>query len=91
MAEAAGAIGKAIGKPGLSYVQFPPAQVEQAMVQMGLPVGTAKLLIEMSAAMNDGRMAPLEKRSARTTTPTSIETFAAEGFAPRYQGKATSA
>ncbi len=91
MAEAASVIGKTIGEPKLSYSQFPDAMVEQAMTQMGVALGTAKLLNEMAAALNSGYMAPLEPRSAQNTTPTSIETFAAEEFLPRHQGRAAGA
>jgi hypothetical protein len=90
-AQAAAVIAKAIGRPNLAYVQLPPAQVEQAMVQMGIARGTAKLILEMSEALNSGYMAPLEPRSAENTTPTSIETFATEEFVPRFQAKAARA
>lgn len=88
MLEAATVIGKAIGKQGLRYVQFPYAQAEQAMQQMGMSASVAKGLNEMYAAINDGLMAPLEKRSAQNTTPTSIETFVSEEFLPRFKAKA---
>ncbi len=88
MSEAAAVIGKAIGKPDLRYVQVSYAQAEQALQQMGMSASVAKALNEMYAAVNDGLMAPLEKRSAQNTTPTSIETFASEEFLPRFKGKA---
>jgi hypothetical protein len=44
----------------------------------------AGLLLEMSEALNSGYMAPLEKRSAANTTPTSIEQFVRETFVPAY-------
>ncbi len=88
MAEAAKVIGNAIGKKDLNYVQFPYAQAEQAMTHMGLSASMAKALTEMYTAMNEGRMAPLEKRSAQNTTRTSIETFASEEFAPRFRPQA---
>jgi uncharacterized protein YbjT (DUF2867 family) len=91
MTEAATVIGKAIGKPNLAYLQFPAAQVEQALVQIGMSRGAAKLLLEMTDSLNSGYMAPLEPRSAENTTPTSIETFVAEEFVPRFQGKAARA
>jgi hypothetical protein len=51
----------------------------------------ADLLLEMSDALNSGYMAPLESRSAQNTTSTSIETFVAEKFLPRFTGKAAGA
>ncbi len=89
--EAAAIIGKAIGKADLSYTQLPAQQMKQALVQMGMSDSMAGLLLEMADGMNGGHMAPLEARSARNTTKTSFETFVAEEFVPRYQGKSVKA
>jgi uncharacterized protein YbjT (DUF2867 family) len=86
--EIASVIGKAIGKPDLGYMQLPPAQLKPALLQIGMSSNMADLLLEMSDALNSGYMAPLEPRSAQNTTPTSIETFVAEQFVPRFTGKA---
>jgi hypothetical protein len=51
----------------------------------------ADLLIEMSTALNEGRMRALEPRSAANTTPTSYESFGQEVFVPAYKGKAATA
>jgi uncharacterized protein YbjT (DUF2867 family) len=88
MKEVASAFGKAVGKPDLGYTHFPTFAVEMAMKQMGIPSKTVKLLTEMLESINDGWMVALEKRSAENTTPTSIETFATNIFAPAFQGKA---
>jgi len=79
-------IGKAIGKEGLAYVQFPYEQAEQAMVAMGLSQDVALSLNEMDRALNEERVRPLEKRTAANTTPTSFEQFA-ESFAAVYRGQ----
>lgn len=89
--EAAKIIGKAIGKPDLAYQQLPPQQLKPALTQMGMSPSMADLLLEMSEALNSGHMAPLEPRSARNTTPTSLERFVAEVFVPRFQGQAARA
>ncbi|HEV2493086.1 MAG TPA: NmrA family NAD(P)-binding protein [Terriglobia bacterium] len=89
--EVASTIGKAIGKPSLSYIQLPPAQLKPALVQMGMSSSMADLLLEMAEALNSGYMVALEPRSERNTTPTSIETFVAQEFVPRFQGKAARA
>ena len=91
MKETAAAFGKAIGKSGLGYSQFPGFAVEMAMKQMGVSGSTVKVMVEMIDAINSGWMKPLEPRSAENTTPTSIETFATEVFAPAFQGKAAGA
>ncbi len=91
MKETAAVFGKAIGKPTLGYTQFPSFAVEMAMKQMGMSGSAVKLMIEMIESLNNGWMKALEPRSAENTTPTSIETFATEVFAPAFLGKAASA
>ena len=91
MNEAAAAIGVAIRKPELRYAQFPYEQVEQVLIQMGIPPKSAAYMIEMFHGFNDGLTAPVEPRSAANTTPTSVETFAKEVFAPAYLGQAVGA
>jgi uncharacterized protein YbjT (DUF2867 family) len=86
--EAAAAIGAAIGKPKLSYKHFPAFLIEQGMKQMGMPGKTAALMSEMNEAANDGRLKPLEERSERNTTPTTIEDWARQVFLPAYNAKA---
>jgi uncharacterized protein YbjT (DUF2867 family) len=90
-AEATAIIGKAIGKPDLSYVHLPDEQVREAFTQMGMSTSVADLILEMSHALNAGHMHALEQRSAKNTTPTSFETFVEEEFVPRYRGKSTAA
>ena len=89
--EAAAAIGAAIGNPKLSYQKFPAFLVEQGIKQLGVPKKTASLMTEMQEAGNEGLLNPQEPRSENNTTPTSIEAFAEEVFAPAYQAKAASA
>lgn len=91
MKEVASIIGKAIGKPGLQYMQVPFPMMEAALIQMGLPKSSAELMIEMGKAGNAGLLAPQEQRSAKNTTPTTIEWFASEVFAPAYLGTAAKA
>jgi uncharacterized protein YbjT (DUF2867 family) len=86
MEEVTRILGKAIGKKELAYVQFPYEQAEKAMLAMGLSQDVARSLNEMDRAMNEGRVRPLEKRSAANTTPTSFEQFA-ESFAAVYRGQ----
>jgi uncharacterized protein YbjT (DUF2867 family) len=91
MKEIASILGKAIGKPNLGYMQVPFMMLEPALASMGIPKKTASLLVEMMKAGNAGILAPLESRSARNTTPTTIEAFATEVFAPAYLGKPAAA
>ena len=87
MKEAASIIGKAIGKPGLGYMQVPFMMLEPALVQMGIPKSTAALFVEMWKGMNSGLVKPEEARSAKNTTPTTLESFVTESFAPAFLGK----
>lgn len=76
-------LGKAIGNPGLRYVQFPYDAVENAMVDMGLSRNVASLYIEMYHAFNEGRIMSAACRTPENTTSTSIEVFAKD-FAAAY-------
>jgi uncharacterized protein YbjT (DUF2867 family) len=91
MKEASSVIGKSIGKPNLGYMQVPFPMLEPALVQMGLPKSTAALLIEMWKGANAGLITPQEKRTAKNSTPTTLESFAAEVFAPAFLEKTAGA
>src|ERR1700730_130460 len=91
MNEVASVLGRSIGKPDLKYVQFSYEEVGQALIQLGVSPKTAALFVEMFKGINEGIVAPTETRSPENTTPTSIEVFAKEVFAPVYLGKAVSA
>ncbi len=90
-AEAAKIIGEAIGKPALEYVRLPEDQIIQAMSSISIAKNFAALIVEMANAFNSGYAKTLERRSAKSTTPTSFETFAREVFLPAYKGQAASA
>jgi uncharacterized protein YbjT (DUF2867 family) len=81
-------LGKTIGKPDLRYVHLAGDQFRGVLVQMGMSEQSARLLVEMTDALNSGKMHPLEPRSPQNTTPTSYETFAAETFLFAYQQSA---
>jgi uncharacterized protein YbjT (DUF2867 family) len=84
-------IGKAITKPDLHYAQFPYDQVQQVLMQMGIPSKTAAYFIEMFRGLNEGIVVATEPRTPENTTPTSFETFVRDVFAPAYQGMAVGA
>ena len=91
MTEVAAIIGKAIGKSDLAYIHVPDTDVRGALLQFGLSHNVADLLLEMSRALNDGHMKPLESRSSQNTTPTSYETFVAQEFVPLFQQSSAAA
>ncbi len=86
-AEVASLIGNAVGKPDLSYKKVPAMLLRPAMKQAGMSGSMADGLLEMSEALNSGYMVALEPRSESNTTPTSIETFIAEEFVPRFRAR----
>ncbi len=90
-AQAAAVIGRAIGKPDLSYMQPPSEMLRGALVGMGMSASMADLILEMGDAINGGHVVPLEERSPKNTTPTTLEQFVAEVFVPAYRGEAASA
>jgi uncharacterized protein YbjT (DUF2867 family) len=81
-------IGKAIGRPDLRYVQVPDEQFRSVLVQMGMSEQFARLLLEMTSALNSGTMRALEPRTTQNSTPTSFESFVTEVFVPAYQHQA---
>jgi uncharacterized protein YbjT (DUF2867 family) len=82
MNEAASIVGIAIGNSNVTYVQVPNSALESALLKMGMPAKTASLILEMWDGANAGLIRPEEERSVRNTTPTSLEAFVKEVFAP---------
>ena len=68
--EAISVLGRRIGKPDLRYVQFPSDEAEKGLVAMGVGEDAARLFIEMSQALNEGRFAvtknPADKGAFKT-------------------------
>jgi uncharacterized protein YbjT (DUF2867 family) len=86
MAEATAALGQAIGKPDLRYQAFPYPDAKAGMIQAGLSEELAGLYVEMCDGFNERRIKPQQPRSPATTTPTTIEAWAARVFAPAFHG-----
>jgi len=91
MKEIAAILGGAIGNPHLKYMQVPLTMIESGLAQIGLSKAVAALLIEMMEAGHNGLLNPQEPRTAKNTTPTTLEWFAKEIFAPAYLGKTAGA
>jgi uncharacterized protein YbjT (DUF2867 family) len=88
MSEVTAALGKAIGRPELRYAQLPYADAQAGMVQAGIPEENAALYTDMSKGFNEGKVKPTQPRTPASTTPTSIERWAAEIFVPVYAASA---
>ncbi len=91
MKEAAATVGAAIGKPGLSYTHAPAMMLKPAMVGMGISANVVDLILEMADSFNSGYAKALETRGPENTTPTGLDWFATNVFAPAFQGKAAGA
>ncbi len=52
---------------------------------MGFSKSAADNFVEMYEAMNAGRIQATAKRTALSTTPTTLEQFAREVFAPAFK------
>jgi uncharacterized protein YbjT (DUF2867 family) len=91
MTEATSVIARGIGKSNLRYEQFTYDQVQQVLVQMGMPPEKAAVYIEMFEAINAGLLAAREQRSPENSTPTSFEKFVRDVFVAAYQAQATTA
>lgn len=84
MTEASRILGQAIGKPDLPYVRFPDDAVVNALMALGFSQGAARSVVELSHALNTGRVRSLQGRTPSTTMPTPLEAFAGE-WAAAYQ------
>jgi uncharacterized protein YbjT (DUF2867 family) len=85
MREATRILGESIGRPELPYVEFPPEDARKAMIGMGLSPDMARLFVEMYDGFNTKRIKPVQGRTPETTTPTTLEQFAKDTFAPAFK------
>jgi uncharacterized protein YbjT (DUF2867 family) len=68
--------GKAIGKPDLTYVQFPYEDAKLGMMQMGMGESISGKMIEFVKGLNEGRIQEDYQRTPENTSPTTAEEFA---------------
>jgi uncharacterized protein YbjT (DUF2867 family) len=83
--EASAILGAAIGKPDLGYAQFSSEDSRQALIGMGISAAAADSILEMIHGFERGHIRPRQPRTAKTTTPTTLEEFARTVFAPAYR------
>jgi uncharacterized protein YbjT (DUF2867 family) len=83
MTETAGILGVAIGRPDLAYVQLPEADYRAGLIGFGFSPGFADAYVAMVRGFNTGLIKG-EPRSATNTTPTTLEEFATDVFAPAF-------
>lgn len=83
--EAVRALGNAIQKPDLEYVQVPAKDMKNYLLGAGLSEDWADQMIEMAEAFNNGTIAATITRDKTNTTATSIEDFAHTTFLETYR------
>jgi uncharacterized protein YbjT (DUF2867 family) len=83
--EATEIISRKINNPALVYVMFPYDEAAKGLMSAGLSPDMSRLYIEVTKALNDGRI--IAKRTTENTTPTSFEVFCDEVFAPLFTQK----
>lgn len=84
LGEVTSIIGEKIGKPDLAYVEFAEGDFRGALIGAGFSESVADAFVEMSHAINDGRVRSLEGRGTPNATMTTFETFA-ERLAEAYR------
>ena len=77
------ALGKAIGKPGLQWVEFTDEQALQGMLQAGLPPEIARTYIEMGNAVSKGILWD----DYNANKPAEFGSTKLEDFAVEFAGK----
>jgi len=83
MRQATTAIGSAIGKLGLGYVQIPEDQLKLALASSGFSENAADNILEMASWINGNGLAYVD-REAGIATPTTIEEYA-KSFAIEFR------
>lgn len=83
MNETTAALGKAIGKPDLKYVQFSYEDALKGMMGAGFSKSVAESFVEMNKGFNE-KIIPIPPRTPANTTPTTIEQFA-QDFAQAFK------
>ncbi|MFI7104191.1 NAD(P)H-binding protein [Streptomyces sp. NPDC050161] len=85
MREAAGVIANAVRADDFTYQQTSLAGFHAELRSKGVSANVADMMAEVAEAVNSRCARTEQPRTARTSTPTSIERFIEEEFAPRYR------
>ncbi len=80
--EAASLLGAAIGKPDLPYAELSSEEMHKGLLEAGFSPSGADTLLESMKASNRGKIRSIQGRCKGNTTPTTLQTFAREVFAP---------
>jgi uncharacterized protein YbjT (DUF2867 family) len=82
--EAAATLGAAIGSATLPYVDLAYDDFRRGLLGAGFSETAADAFIELAQAYNDGLVQQEVTRTAENSTPTTLDQFAREIFAPAY-------
>jgi uncharacterized protein YbjT (DUF2867 family) len=89
MREISRILGNSIGNSSLKYFKFPKSVMIQGLKSSGtISDNVAQLLVETNDNINSGRVHG-EARNYKNTTPTTLEEFARNKFAPAYNATLT--
>ena len=87
--EAAGILADVLGRK-VEFVKSDLAETRQALLESAMSENAVELFLEMYEAIEMGRLRPIELRSSRTTTPTTLTEFARETIMPMLAEPVTS-
>lgn len=79
------ALGEAVEKPDMEYVQVPEQEIHNYLIGAGISEDVARNLIELDKAIANGTLRATVQRDKLNTTATSIEDFARTTFKNAYQ------
>ncbi len=80
MAEATAVLAAALGQGPVSYVRVPLEAAREGMLAGGMSASFADAVIETARSFNAGERWGTEQRDARSTTATTLESWAREAF-----------
>ncbi|MEU7189764.1 NAD(P)H-binding protein [Streptomyces sp. NPDC045369] len=85
MREAVRLIAEAVGADDLTYEQTGLADFRAGLREAGVSENVADMMTEAGEAINSRHIRMRQPRTARTSTPTSVERFIEDEFAPRFR------
>ncbi|MEF3113951.1 NAD(P)H-binding protein [Streptomyces chrestomyceticus] len=85
MREAVDVIAEAVGADDFTYERTSLADFHAGLLAAGVSADVAAMMAEAGEAINARHIRMRQPRTARTSTPTSIERFVADEFAPRFR------
>ncbi len=86
--EAAEVLSKSLGRR-IEYVRCSREEARQSLLENALSENATNLILEMYEAVETEKLHPIEIRSARTTTPTTLAEFAREVIRPMLTERVT--